>query len=92
MEEETLYNLHKAGVINNIVLVFFSFLTARFYRKLVNSDISDWAYTNTSFPQGSLLHPFVYIFLVFTTDMTVEEPKQTPEITTEPKYVDNFEF
>ena len=43
---------------------------------LVNSYTSDWACTIIGVPQGSLLSPF--IILVFTADMTLEEPKQTP--------------
>ena len=39
---------------------------------------------------GSLLSPF--IFLVFTADMTLEEPKQTSGIPTESKYADDFDF
>ena len=30
--------------------------------------------------------------LVFTVDMTLEEPEQTPEIPTESKYADDFKF
>ena len=73
-----LYKLHKAGNTYNILSVFSSFLTDRIYRNLVNSYTSDWACTITGAPQGSLLSPF--IFLVFTAGMTLEEPKQTPEI------------
>ena len=51
---------------------------------------SDWACNTTGVPQRSLLSPF--IFLVFTADMTLEEPEQTPEIPTESKYADNFKF
>ena len=65
-------------------------LTDSIYRNLVNSYTSDWVYTTTDVPQGSLLSPF--IFLIFTADITLEEPKQTPEIPTESKYADNFEF
>ena len=37
----TLYTLHKAGINNNLLSVFSSFLNDRFYRNLVNSYISD---------------------------------------------------
>ena len=70
-----------------IFSVFSSFLTDRLYR---NSYTSDWAYTTTGVPQGSLLSPF--ILLVFTADMTQEEPEQTPEIPTESKYADDIKF
>ena len=46
--------------------------------------------TTTGVPQGSLLSPF--IFLVFTADMALEEPEQTPETPTESKYADDFNF
>ena len=78
-----LYKLHKASIANNLLLVFSSFLIDRFYRNLVNSYTRDWACTTTGVPQGSLLSP--YIFLVFTADVTLDEPKQTPEIPTESK-------
>ena len=85
-----LYKLHKAGITNNLLSVFSSFLTDRLYRNLVNSYTSDWAYTTTGVPQGFLLSPFT--LLVFTADMTLEEPEQTPEIPSESKYVDDFKF
>ena len=47
-----LYKLHKAGITNNLLSVFSSFLTGRSYRNLVNSYTSDWASTNTGVPQG----------------------------------------
>ena len=85
-----LYKLHKAGITNNFLSVFSSFLTDRLYRNLFNSYTSDWACTTTGVPHRSLLSPF--IFLVFTADMTLEEPEQTPEIPSESKYVDDFKF
>ena len=85
-----LYKLHKAGITNNFLSVFSSFLTDRVYRNLFNSYTSDWACTTTGVPHRSLLSPF--IFLVFTADMTLEEPEQTPEIPTESKYVDDLKF
>ena len=39
----TLYKLHKAGITNNLLSIFSSFLNDRFYRNLVNSYTSDWA-------------------------------------------------
>ena len=84
------YKLYKAGITNNLLSVFSSFLTDRLYRNLVNSYTSDWACTTTGVPKGSLLSPF--IFQVFTADMTLEEPEQTPEILTESKHADNFKF
>ena len=62
-----LNKLHKAGITNNLLSVFSSFLTDRFSRNLVNSHTSDWACTTTSVPQGSLLSPLK--FLVFTADI-----------------------
>ena len=63
--------MHKAGITNNLLLVFSSFLTDRFCRNLVDSYISDWAGTTTGVPQLSLLS--LFIFLVFTAGMTLEE-------------------
>ena len=85
-----LYKMHKAGITNNLLSVFSSFLTDRFYRNLVDSYTSDWACTTTSVPQGSLLSPF--IVLAFIADMTLEELKQTLEIPTKSKCADDFEF
>ena len=90
LRKGALYKLHKAGITNNLVSVFSSFLTDIFYRNLVNFQNSDWACTTTGVPQGFLLSPF--IFLVFTADMTLEEPKQTPGIPTESKYADDFDL
>ena len=66
-----LYKMHKAGITNNLLSVFSSFLTDRFYRNLVDSYTSDWAGTTTGVPQWSLLS--LFIFLVFTAGMTLEE-------------------
>ena len=85
-----LCKLHKAGITNNLLSVFSSFLTDRLYRNLINSYTSDWACTTTLIPQGFLLS--LFIFLVSTADMTLEEPEQTPEIPTESKYADDFKF
>ena len=82
--------LHKAGITNNLLSVFSSFLTDRLYRNLVNSYTSDSACTTTGVPRGSLLSSF--IFLVFTADITLEKPEQTPEIPTESKYTGAFKF
>ena len=70
--------------------VFSSFLTDRFYRNLGNTCTSDWACTTTGVLQGFLLS--LCIFLIFTTDMTLEAPKQAPKIPTESTYVNDFEF
>ena len=85
-----LYKLHKAGITNNLLSVFSSFLIDRLYRNLVNSYTSDWACTTTGVPQGSLLS--LFIFLLFTVDMTLEEPELTPEIPTESKYADDLKL
>ena len=85
-----LYKLLKAGITNNLLSVFSRFLTDRLYRNLFSSYTSDWVCTTTGVPQRSLFIPF--IFLVFTADMTLEEPEQTPEIPSESKYVDDFKF
>ena len=80
----SLYKLHKTCITNNLLSVFSNFQSNRFYRNLAN------CCTTTGVLRGFLLSPF--LFLVFTADMTLEEPKQTPEIPTESKYTDNFEL
>ena len=39
-----LYKLRKAGITNNLLSVFSSFLTDKLYSNLVNSYASDWAW------------------------------------------------
>ena len=94
-----LYKLHKAGVKDNLLSVFSSFLTDRYSRNLVNSHTSDWFETITGVPQGSILSPL--IFLVYTADLSMEESSNTennppiPSETLEPsesKYADDVEF
>ena len=53
--------LLKAGITNNLLSVFSSFLRDRFYRNLVNSYTSDWACTTTGVLQGSLLSSFTFV-------------------------------
>ena len=69
--EGAIYKLHKAGINNNLLLVFSSFLSDRYSRNLMNSHISDWFQTTLGVPQGSILSPL--IFLVYTADLTMEE-------------------
>ena len=66
-----LYKMHKADITNNRLSVFSSFLTNRFYRNLVDSYTRGWAGTTTGVSQWSLLS--LFIFLVFTAGMTLEE-------------------
>ena len=87
------YKSHKAGITNNLLSVFSSFLIERFYGNVVDSSpapLTGACSTTTDVPQGSIISPFH--FLDFTADMTLEEPKQTSEIPTESKYADGFEF
>ena len=78
-----LYKLHKAGVTNNLLSFSSSFLTDGFTPVTGLSPA-------LVFLRDLFLSPF--ILLVFTADMALEEPKQTPEIPTASKYADNFEF
>ena len=68
-----LYKLHQAGVNSNLLSVFSSFFTDRSFRNLVNSYTSEWSFSYTDVPQGSLTP---LIFLIFTADMTTEEVGQ----------------
>ena len=69
-----LYKLHQTGINSNLLAVFSSFFTDRSFRNLVNSYTSEWRFSYTGVPQGSLLSPL--IFLIFTADMTAEEVEQ----------------
>ena len=71
--EGTLYKLHMAGINNNPLAVLSSFLTGRVCRNFVNSYQGQWLETQLGVPQGSLLSPL--IFLVHTSDLTLEEEK-----------------
>lgn len=48
----TIYKLCKAGINNNLLSAFSSFLSGRFFRNLVNSHISDWSQATLGVPQG----------------------------------------
>ena len=67
----TIYKLHKAGINNNFLSVFSSFLSDRYSRNLLNSHTNDWFQTTLEVPQGSILSPL--ICLVYTDDLTMEE-------------------
>ena len=73
---------HYISCTKQVSLTIFSQSSPAFSQtlNLVNSYTSDWASTTILVPQGSLLS--LFIFLVFTADMTPEEPEQTPEIPT----------
>ena len=85
-----LYKLHQAGINSNLLAVFSSFFTDRSFRNLVDSYTSEWSFSYTGLPQGSLLSPL--IFLIFTADMTTEEVEQLEATPQESKYVDDFNF
>ena len=91
-----LYKLHNAGIRNNLLSVFSSFLNDRFSRNLVNSHTSEWFLTQRGVPQGSILS--AVLFLIFTADLTMEDfflnwsnvrLQTTPR---ESKYADDVEF
>ena len=44
--KSAIYILHKAGINNNLLSVFYSFLIGRYSRNLVNSHTSDWFQKN----------------------------------------------
>ena len=58
--EGAIYKLHKAGINNNLLSVFSSFLSDRYSRNLVNSHTSDWVQTTLGVPQGSILSPLIF--------------------------------
>ena len=57
----------------NILSAFDSFVCEQLSRNLVNTYSSNWVQTHTGVPQGSLSIPF--IFLVYTSDLTMQEEK-----------------
>ena len=91
-----IYILHKAGLRNNLLSVFSSFLNDKHSRNLVNSYISDCFLTERGVPQGSILSPF--IFQVYTADLTMEDtnsnnPNVSSQISPrESNYANDVEF
>ena len=57
----------------NILSAFDIFVCEQLSRNLVNTYSSNWVQTHTGVPQGSLSIPF--IFLVYTSDLTMQEEK-----------------
>ena len=91
--EGALYKLHMAGINNNLLAVLSSFLTDRVCKNFVNSYQGPWLETQLGVPQGSLLSPL--IFLVYTSDLTLEEEKPQSQVKLKPqesKYADDVEF
>ena len=76
--EGALYKLHMAGINNTLLAVLSSFLTDRVCRNLVNSRQGPWLETQLGVPQGSLLSQL--IFLVYTSDLTLEEEKPQSQV------------
>ena len=85
-----LYKLHQADINSNLLAIFSRFFTDRSFRNLVNSYTSEWSFSYTGVPQGSLLSPL--IFLIFTADMTTEEVEQLEARPQESKYANDFNF
>ena len=65
-----LYKLHKAGISENLLLIFTSFMRNCQQRNLVNTHVDVWSRSETGAPQGSILSPL--IFLVYTADITAD--------------------
>ena len=85
-----LCKLHKAGISENLLLIFASFMSNRQQRNLVNTHVDEWSKSETGVPQGSILSPL--IFLVYTADMTTEEQNKSDNKSNESKYADDFNF
>ena len=49
------YKLHKAGISENLLLIFASFMSNRQQRNLVNTHVDGWSKSETGVPQGSIL-------------------------------------
>ena len=70
-----LYKLHRAGISENLLLIFASFMRKRQQGNLVNTHVVEWSSSKTGVPQGSILSPLIY--LVYTADLTVEEQNKS---------------
>ena len=66
-----LHKLHKAGISENLLLIFASFMGNRQQRDLLNTHVDEWSKSEAGVPQESIVSPL--IFLVYTADMTAEE-------------------
>ena len=84
-----LYKLHKAGISENLLLIFASFMRNRQQRNLVSTPVYEWSTSETGVPQGSILSPL--IFLVYTADITVEEQNKSVNESNESIYADDFD-
>ena len=62
--EANIYKLHKAGINNDLLPVFSSFLGDRYSKNLVNSPTSDRFQTTLGVPQGSILSPLIFLVLL----------------------------
>ena len=80
-----LCKLHKAGISENLLLIFASFMSNRQQRNLVNTHVDEWSKSETGVPQGSILSPL--IFLVYTADMIAEEQNKSDNKSNESEYV-----
>ena len=67
---EAIFKLHQAGISNNLLSVFASFLQNRYSQNLVNSHCSNWFETLKRVPQVSILISLL-IFIVYTADLTL---------------------
>ena len=77
-----IYKLHQAGIKGNLLSLFGSFLEDRYSRNMVNSHTSEWFETKIGVPQGSILSPL--IFIIYTADLTTNDPDQADLATIEP--------
>ena len=62
-----LFKLKQNGVSGNLFQLITSFLSGRFLRVLLNSQISDWETIQAGVPQVSILGPL--FFLIYINDI-----------------------
>ena len=64
-----LFKLNQVGITGNALKWIYSYLNNRFQRVAVNGCSSQWLYTNSDVPQGSIIRPL--FFLVYSNDLVV---------------------
>ena len=67
--EGLIYKLKTIGVSNSLLTLFQSFLDNRYQRVLLNGQNFHCELSKAGVPQGSILGPFHYYFLIYINDL-----------------------